>query len=177
MRIDRQFFERDVLDVAPDLVGKVLCRRMPAGQVMRLRITETEAYRGEEDGACHARFGRTKRTEMMYQRGGYAYVYLVYGLHHLLNVVTGGEDEPQAVLIRAMEKPYDGPAKWTRAMGITTQMHNGLFLPDSDEIWLEDDGFRPSVRTASRVGINYAPEKWREIPWRFIADENKEEER
>ena len=170
-RLTKDFFARDVLKVAPDLVGKIIARKMDDGTVLRLRITETEAYRGEEDGACHARFGRTPRTEMMYREGGYAYVYLVYGMHHLLNVVTGRENEPQAVLIRAAEKPFNGPAKWTRHMGITTSRHNGLCLPQSQEIWLEDDGFKPHVITAPRVGIDYAPPKWRDMPWRFIAQE------
>lgn len=169
-RLSAAFLERDALDVAPALVGMLLCRKMPDGQVKKVRITETEVYRGEEDQACHARFGRTKRTEMMYQKGGYAYIYLVYGLHHLFNVVTGREGQPQAVLIRAAQKPLDGPAKWTRALAITTEK-NGLYLPDSGEIWLEDDGYRPDVRTMPRVGIDYAGEVWKAIPWRFIACE------
>ena len=175
MRLDEAFFTRDVLDVAPDLVGKWVRRRCQDGSVLRLRITETEIYRGEEDGACHARHGKTARTEVMYRKGGYSYVYLVYGLHHLMNVVTGDEDMPQAVLIRAMEKPYDGPGKWTKYMQITMG-ENALYLPDSDVLWLEDDGFRPRISTAPRVGIDYAPENWRTIPWRFIACNNCEEE-
>ena len=167
-RLMGAFFERDALAVAPDLVGKRLCRRMEDGRVLSCRITETEVYRGEEDGACHARAGRTKRTEMMYQKGGHAYIYLVYGLHHLFNVVTSREGEPQAVLIRAMERPLDGPAKWTKALGITVEK-NGLYLPDSDEIWLEDAGDKPQIITAPRVGIDYAKEPWKSIPWRFVA--------
>lgn len=169
-RLDAAFFEQDALQVAPELVGMLICRKLPEGQVKKVRITETEVYRGEEDQACHARFGKTKRTEMMYRKGGYAYIYLVYGLHHLFNVVTGKADEPQAVLIRAAEKPLDGPAKWTKHMQITTEK-NGLYLPDNNEIWLEDDGYRPEVRTAPRVGIDYAGEVWKAIPWRFIAIE------
>lgn len=168
MRLTESFFARDVLEVAPDLVGKWVCRRMADGRVLRLRITETEAYRGEEDGACHARHGMTPRTEIMYRPGGFCYVYLVYGLHHLMNVVTGNQGMPQAALIRAMEKPYDGPAKWTKFMNITRE-HNGIWLPDSDEIWLEDAGVCPEIITAPRVGVDYAPDKWREMPWRFIA--------
>lgn len=168
--LDAGFYSRDVLEAAPDLVGKILCRKLPGGGEIRLRITETEAYRGEEDGACHARFGRTPRTETMYLPGGYSYVYLVYGLHHLLNVVTGKENEPQAVLIRAMEAPFDGPAKWTRHMHITRE-HNGLWLPQNDQISIVDDGYRPEILTAPRVGIDYAPEYWRDMPWRFI-DQN-----
>lgn len=170
MRLTAAFFERDALEVAPELVGMRLCRKLPEGALLSARITETEIYRGEEDMACHARFGRTKRTDMMYQKGGYAYIYLVYGLHHLFNVVTGRENEPQAVLIRAMEAPLNGPGKWTKGMCITVEK-NGLYLPDSAEIWLEDDGCRPEMITAPRVGIDYAAEPWKSIPWRFIAVE------
>lgn len=166
-RLKGTFFQRDALMVAPELVGKRLCRRMEDGTVQHAFITETEVYRGEEDGACHARAGRTKRTEMMYQKGGHAYIYLVYGLHHLFNVVTGREGEPQAVLIRAMERPLDGPAKWTKALHVTVEK-NGLYLPDSDEIWLEDAGRTPEIITAPRVGIDYAKEPWKSIPWRFM---------
>ena len=169
MRLGAGFFARDVLEVAPDLVGKRLVRRLPDGSVKGLRIMETEAYRGEEDGACHARRGKTPRTEVMYRRGGYSYVYLVYGLHHLMNVVTGSEGQPQAALIRAMEKPLDGPGKWTRAMGVTLSQ-NGLWLPENDEMWLEDDGVHPHIVTAPRVGVDYAPPLWRDIPWRFMAE-------
>lgn len=168
-RLKAAFFERDVLQVAPELVGKRLCRKLPDGRVISVRIAETEAYRGEEDGACHARFGRTKRTEMMYRPGGHAYIYLVYGLHHLFNVVTGTENDPQAVLIRAMETPLDGPGKWTRSLGITVEK-NGLYLPDSEEIWLEEDA-SPALKTAARVGIDYAAEPWKSMPWRWIATE------
>lgn len=170
MRLEHAFFERDALDVAPELVGKWLCRKTKDGRVLSCRITETEIYRGSEDLACHARFGRTKRTETMYQTGGFAYIYLVYGLHHLFNVVTGAPGQPQAVLIRAMEKPLNGPGKWTKAMHITVA-DNGLYLPKSHEIWLEDDGASPFLKTAPRVGIDYAGEPWKSIPWRFIADE------
>ena len=98
---DREFFRRDVLCVAPDLVGRILVRRLPDGTLLRARITETEAYRGEQDTACHASRGRTQRTEVLYHDGGTIYVYLCYGMHWMLNIVTGHADEPQAVLIRA----------------------------------------------------------------------------
>ncbi len=169
MRLADTFFRGDVMDAAPALVGAYLCRRTADGRVLRGRITETEAYRGEEDGACHARAGRTKRTEMLYREGGYAYVYLVYGLHWLFNVITGPADAPQGVLIRALDKPLDGPAKWTRAFSVTGAQ-NGLYLPDSEEIWLEA-GEKAKIRTAARVGIDFAPEPWKSMPWRFILDE------
>ena len=173
MRLSESFYRLDALDAAPALVGAILCRRTAEGTVLRGRITETEIYRGEEDGACHARSGRTKRTEMLYREGGFAYVYLVYGLHWLFNVITGPADHPQGVLIRAMDAPLDGPAKWTRAFEVTGA-HNGLYLPSSEEIWLEA-GESVRVRAAARVGIGYAPEPWKSMPWRFILDEENKE--
>ena len=101
MRLTEEFFHRDCLEVAPALVGKVLVRQLEDGSQIRLRISETEAYRGETDTACHAHKGRTKRTEVLYQEAGQIYVYLCYGLHWLLNFVTGEKEQPQAVLIRA----------------------------------------------------------------------------
>ena len=86
---DREFFRRDVLCVAPELVGRILVRRLPDGTLLRARITETEAYRGEQDTACHASRGRTQRTEVLYHDGGTIYVYLCYGMHWMLNIVTG----------------------------------------------------------------------------------------
>ncbi len=168
VRLDEAFFRQDVLRAAPLLAGACLFHRLPDGRMLSGRITETEAYRGQEDLACHARFGRTARTEMLYRAGGYSYVYLVYGLHWLFNVVTGEENTPQGVLIRAMEKPLDGPAKWTKAFQITGSQ-NGLYLPDSEEIWIEKDGDTP-VRAAPRIGVDYAPEPWKSMAWRFIAE-------
>ena len=90
---DREFFRRDVLCVAPELVGRILVRRLPDGTLLRARITETEAYRGEQDTACHASRGRTRRTEVLYHDGGTIYVYLCYGMHWMLNIVTGHDVE------------------------------------------------------------------------------------
>lgn len=162
-----EFFRRDALETAPDLVGKLLCRRLADGTVLSFRIMETEAYRGEEDGACHARFGLTPRTAPLYEAGGLTYVYLCYGVHHLFNIVTGPEGNPQSVFIRAMEKPFDGPAKWTRAAGITCR-DTGLLLPHPS-LWIGDDGLRPALKILPRVGVDYAPEPWRSIPWRWSA--------
>ena len=118
MRLGREFFERDALVVAPELLGKALVTVTPEGAERRLVITETEAYRGEEDTACHAHRGRTKRTEMLYRGGGAVYVYLCYGIHWLMNVITGPEDFPQGVLIRACEG-YPGPGRLTKALEVT----------------------------------------------------------
>ncbi len=159
------FFNRDCLDVAPDLVGKIIARRMENGEIIRLRITETEAYRGEEDTACHASKGRTKRTELLYGEAGIIYVYLCYGMHWLMNVITGEKDAPQGVLFRAC-KIYDGPAKLTKHLCINGSF-NGQILYKNDNIWIEDDGYSPEIIRLPRVGINYATPEYRDIPWRF----------
>ena len=161
MRLDYEFFHRDCLTVARELVGKVLVY-----QGRRLRITETEAYCGESDTACHAHKGRTKRTEVMYGEAGTAYIYLCYGMHWLMNIVTGDKEDPQAVLLRACEgKP--GPGRLTKALGITGQL-NGESVCAHPELFLEDDGFSCPVRADKRVGIGYASEADQARPWRFI---------
>jgi DNA-3-methyladenine glycosylase len=115
VRLDYNFYGQEVLDVAPQLLGKLLVRKLETGELLKYRITETEAYCGEEDTACHARAGKTNRTSVLYEKGGLSYVYLCYGIHYLLNVVTGKKDFPQAVLIRGVEG-YSGPAKLTKAI-------------------------------------------------------------
>lgn len=162
------FFDRDCLDVAPELVGKILVRKMSDGTLISERIAETEAYRGEEDKACHASKGKTPRTKVLYGESGRIYVYLCYGLHYLMNVVTGGVDNPQCVLIRA-GAVHDGPAKLTKFLNIDKKF-NGCEIYNCGEIWVEDDGMKPKIRTAERVGIDYADEPWRSKKWRFIAD-------
>ncbi len=168
MRLDEAFYRQDVLIAAPALLGKLLCRAEPDGTVRRMRITETEAYRGEEDTACHAHKGKTARTAVMFQPGGVAYIYLCYGIHALLNIVTGENEQPQAALIRSVES-FSGPGRLTRAMGIGLDL-NGQDLLRSDLLWVEDDGFRPrSIETAPRVGIAYAAQEDQMRPWRYIA--------
>ena len=169
MKLKKAFYKQDALTVAPSLIGKLLCRKLPNGEVLKVRITETEAYRGEEDTACHARAGKTPRTEIMYGEGGFAYIYLIYGLHYLLNVVTGNKNEPQAVLIRAAEG-FSGPAKLTKALQIDKTL-NGCNLTENT-LWLEDDGFRATYKTSKRIGIDYACDKYRNIEWRFILSES-----
>lgn len=171
-RLTESFFHRDVLKVAPELCGKWLCRRLPTGEILRLQISETEAYRGEEDSACHAHRGRTPRTEVLYARAGTMYVYLCYGMHWLLNAVTGEEGEAQAVLIRAC-KNAEGPGKLTRALGITGEFHRDSFL-SSDALWIEDDHRRCRTRRERRVGIGYAKARDQARKWRWIlTDETK----
>lgn len=154
--LDHSFFARPVDEVAPALVGKLLCHHID-GEFRQLRITETEAYGGIDDTACHASKGKTKRTVILYDKPGTLYVYLCYGIHHLLNVVTGKEGDPQAVLIRAC-KNAEGPGRLTKALGITTQYH-GLYLQEIDEIVFLDDGYKPEIKRKTRVGIGYAKEK------------------
>lgn len=174
MKLKEDFFRRDVLEVAPELVGKILCRALPDGTVHRLVITETESYRGEEDGACHASKGRTARTDVLFQRGGLVYVYLIYGMHILLNIVTGEENEPQAVLIRACEG-HSGPGKLTRALSVDRSFY-GEDICRSERIWVEDAPLH-GVITAPRVGIDYAPPEWRDKPWRYILRPNARKEK
>ena len=165
MRLDRDFFARDALEVAPDLLGKALVTSAPDGSPRRLIITETEVYRGEDDTACHAHRGRTKRTEMLYRPGGAVYVYLCYGIHWLMNVITGPEDFPQGVLIRAC-KGFDGPGKLTKYLGITGAL-NGADIASSPLIRIEDEGREVYITTDKRVGIAYAQKADRDRLWRF----------
>lgn len=168
MKLDSAFFERDVLKVAPDLIGKYLVRKLENGNILRLMITETEAYRGEEDLACHASKGRTKRTEMMYNDGGHIYIYLIYGMYWMLNIVTAEPENPQAVLIRGIEG-FDGPGKLTKAMKIDKTFH-GQYITTTEELWIEDSQPTIKVKTSTRIGINYAGQPWIDKPWRFILD-------
>ena len=163
-KMDYEFFHRPCLTVAENLVGKILAHRLPDGTVLRLRISETEAYCGEADTACHAHKGRTKRTEVMYMDAGTVYIYLCYGVHWLLNIVTGDVEEPEAVLIRACLEA-EGPGKLTKKLQITGSLNRGSVL--GDELWVEDDGFACQVVTDKRVGIGYASQEDQDKPWRF----------
>ena len=162
-KLDYSFFHRPCLDVARDLVGKILVHETEAG-VFRLRISETEAYWGVEDTACHVSKGRTPRTEVFFADAGTLYVYLCNGMHWMLNIVTGDAEDPQAVLIRAcVEAP--GPGKLTKKLGITGSLNKGSIL--DGPLWIEDDGFRCAVLTDKRVGIGYAAQEDQDKPWRF----------
>ena len=163
-KLSYEFYHRPCLTVAKDLVGKLLVRRM-GGEELRLRITETEAYCGEGDTACHAHKGRTRRTEVMYEEAGTIYIYLCYGMHWMLNIVTGEENEPEAVLIRACEGKQNGPGKLTKALGITGQLNRGSIL--GGELWIEDDGLACETAADTRVGIGYASEEDQSRLWRF----------
>ncbi len=187
MKLQPAFYlNDDVVEVARNLLGMYLFTAFE-GKVCGGIITETEAYRGAVDRASHA-FGnrRTARTEIMFHKGGAAYVYLCYGIHSLFNVVTGSEGTPHAVLVRGIQpvtglnhmanrlnkkkigrQHTDGPGKLTRALGIHYS-HSGMDL-SSDTIWIEDRGVRISkdrIYTGPRIGVDYAGEDAK-LPYRF----------
>lgn len=165
IRLTYEFFHRPCVEVAQDLVGKILVHN---GK--RLRISETEAYCGESDTACHASRGRTGRTEVMYMDAGTVYVYLCYGIHWMLNIVTGEKEQPEAVLIRACtEAP--GPGKLTKALGITGSENRSSIIT-SPTLWIEDDGLRCQILSDKRVGIGYASQEDQDRLWRFKMGQN-----
>lgn len=187
MKVKKSYFlEEDVVSLAQDMLGKVLVTKFNNKLTAGI-ITETEAYDGVNDKACHAYGGkRTARTEVMYAQGGISYVYLCYGMHHLFNIVTGSKDVPQAVLIRAIQplKGIEeilkrrnatklsanlcvGPGKITKALGITTQ-HNAFDLTKG-KIWLEDENVqlkKSQILKGPRIGVDYAGEDAK-LPYRF----------
>lgn len=165
-RLPREFYIRDVLDVARDLIGKNLTVRMPDGTLRKYEINEVEAYRGEEDLACHAAKGRTARTEVLYHEGGKLYVYFVYGMYWMLNVVTSTENNPQAALIRGVGE-FKGPGRLTRALRIDRSFYDED-LTSSDRIWIEESGISPEIRTSPRIGVDYSGEIWKNKPWRYF---------
>jgi DNA-3-methyladenine glycosylase len=165
MILNKDYFSSPATSLAPDLLGKIICRRTENG-IIRARITETECYYGENDTACHAHKGKTERTKVMYEAGGVIYVYLCYGMHAMLNIVTGPENHPEAVLIRGIDVAK-GPGRTTKFMHITTK-DNDLPLSEESGIWIEDDGTKPEYSALSRIGIDYASKEDRERPWRYL---------
>lgn len=192
MKLNEDFYQRtDVVKIARELLGKVLYTRVD-GVITGGVIVETEAYSWKERG-CHAYGARkTGRNAIMFEKGGFAYVYLCYGIHFLFNVVTNRENIPEAVLIRAVQPVAgtdqmrlrrsflkndlhltSGPGKLTKALGIGRSF-NGKFLLD-DEIWIEDSGTKVAARNieaSERIGIDYAGDDAR-LPWRFSIAGNK----
>ncbi|MCS7281965.1 MAG: DNA-3-methyladenine glycosylase [Anaerolineae bacterium] len=183
--LPRDFFARDTLQVARDLLGQVLVRILD-GERLSGRIVEVEAYIGEDDLASHARFGRTPRNEAMYGPPGHAYVYQIYGLHHCLNIVTEAEGFPAAVLIRALE-PLEGlaqmrqrrgisdpllltsgPARLCQAMGIDRRLDKADLCAPNAVLFVEPGAPVPDdlVATGPRVGVQ-GDLRARTIPWRF----------
>lgn len=165
--LSREFFTNDAVTVAKQLLGKVIVRRFDDNTVSRYRITETEAYMGEEDKACHASKGRTARTDIMYAEGGRVYVYLIYGMYWMLNVVTGDQGHPQAVLIRGIDDIV-GSGRVGRELKIDKSFY-GEDLLVSARLTIEDGDDTWTCTAAPRVGIDYAGEEWKNKPWRFIA--------
>ena len=195
MTINVDFYLRtDVLQVARDLLGKVLVTEFD-GLRTAGRITEVEAYQAPDDRACHAwNNRRTPRTEVMFQRGGRAYIYLCYGIHHLFNVVTGPEGMAHAVLVRAIE-PIEGvevmlerrkakrlsptltggPGTLAQALGLTTRWTGQSLLAPDSPVWIEDRGevvLPENIRATPRIGVDYAGEcaAWE---WRFLVNDER----
>jgi len=186
----RGFYQRPTVEVARDLLGKIVVRATGDG-VAAVRVTEVEAYLGEDDPACHTFGGRrTRRTETMWGRAGVAYVYLIYGIHSCLNVVTVGEGAPEAVLIRGgvpvagldlvrrrrgagtpPARLSDGPGKLCQALAVDRGQDGADLCDSGSGIWFVDDpeGAKPVIRAAPRIGVDYAGEAaaW---PLRFLTD-------
>jgi len=187
-KLPRSFYSRSALDVASDLLGKVLVRRYRRRNLSG-RIVETEAYVGPHDLACHASKGHTPRTAVMFGPPGHAYVYMIYGMHFCLNVVTEPVGRPAAVLIRAVEPLENvdlmrelrnnperdiniasGPGKLCMAMSIDKLLNGADLLGTT--IWIEDRNLDPGpIRTSPRVGVDYAGE-YKDKPWRYFVDGN-----
>ena len=187
-KLPHSFYERSTVEVARQLLGKYLVRKHPEGTTVG-RIVETEAYVGPEDKACHASRGRTARTEVMFGPAGYAYVYFVYGFHHMLNLVTEDVGFPAAVLIRAVE-PVDGitlmkrrrrteaprnlasgPGKLCEAFSIDRSL-NGIDL--CGPVLFAIDAGEPAAKIVARprIGVDYAG-RWKDKPWRFLIPGNE----
>ena len=187
-KLPRSFYEQPTVDVAKQLLGKYLVRKHPQGSTVG-RIVETEAYIGPHDLACHAAKGRTARTEVMFGPAGHAYVYFVYGVHYMLNLVTEAADHPAAVLIRALE-PIDGielmearrrtekrralcsgPGKLCQAFDIDRSLNAADLC--GDIIHIEDRTEPiPKFLARPRVGVDYAG-KWKDKPFRFLVRGNE----
>lgn len=171
-RVPRGFYDRPALEVAPELLGKLLVRRRD-GATQVGRIVEVEAYMGLEDQASHARRGPTPRAKIMFGPPGYAYVYMIYGMYHGMNVVCDREGIASAVLIRGVApvrgigEPTDGPGKLCRALAID-RAQNGEDLVRGKQLWIAEDGVSLPYVTTARIGVDYAG-AWAKKPWRFCA--------
>ncbi len=164
-RLPAAFFQRNVLDVAPELPGKIVVRHFDNGVIKRYLITDVEAYSGDGDIACHASKGKTPRTKVMFREGGLVYVYLIYGIHWLLNFVTGKAGDASAVLIRGLHG-IDGPGRVGKVLCMNKSFY-GENLENSSRLWVEDPGKPVKYRALPRVGIDYAGEPWVSMPWRY----------
>jgi DNA-3-methyladenine glycosylase len=187
-RLERHFYDRPVTQVARELLGKRLVR-LENGKRLAGIIVEAEAYRGEEDLACHARVGYTPRTRVLYGPPGHTYVYFTYGNYWMLNFVAEREGFPAAVLIRgivptegieriASRRPRaphahwtDGPGKICLALAIDKALNEADLCSADAKLFVEHGVEIPDgcVTTGPRVGLNSVPEPWKSIPWRFVA--------
>ncbi|NTV44276.1 MAG: DNA-3-methyladenine glycosylase [Candidatus Yonathbacteria bacterium] len=171
--LGREFFERDTHIVARELLGMTLVRRY-RGTERRAMITETESYDGPEDKASHASRGKTARNAPMFGEAGQWYVYLCYGVHEMLNIVTGPEGYPAAVLIRGIAG-YDGPGKLTKVLDIGRSL-NGKIAGEESGLWIEKGDFVPghAVLRLPRIGVAYAGAEWAGKLYRFrlVSDES-----
>ena len=175
MILQREFYMGDTTDTARATLGKMLCRRMSDGTVIRAKVVEVELYH-ESERACHAYNGRrTARNAAMFLAGGHAYVYFTYGMHHMLNIIIGPAERGAGVLIRAVETDGgNGPARLTKRLQISREL-NGIDMcaPDA-ELWLED---APTVsprkiKSGPRIGIDAAGADAK-LPWRFVIKDSK----
>jgi DNA-3-methyladenine glycosylase len=164
-RLALNFFQQGALEMAPTLLGKILVRQFEDGRIERYRINETEAYCGINDLASHASKGRTSRTDIMFGPGGTVYVYLIYGMYWMLNIVAGEEHTPEAVLIRGVEGVI-GPGRVGKLLKLDRTFY-GEDLVTSQRIWIEDGEPVTEFKTSKRVGVDYAGPHWAEKPWRF----------
>lgn len=178
MILQRNFYRGKTLIVAKQLLGCFLVRKI-GRKIIRAKIVETEAYIGENDLACHASRGRTRRTETMYGAAGHAYVYMIYGMYHCLNIVTEAKNCPAAVLIRAVEaegipfKKTNGPGKLCRFLKIDRKL-NGIDITGGDKLRIErgEKISRNNIAASKRIGIDYA-EHCKDYPWRFSLQTKK----
>jgi len=168
---EKTIFKRPALEVAQDLLGKYLVRKI-GNKEIALEINEVEAYDGPDDLANHASKGRTKRTETMFAEGGIYYIYLCYGMYFMLNIVTGEKDYPAAILIRGAGH-LNGPGKLAKFLKIGKSL-NGKVAEPKNSLWFENRGVmapKKLVQKTSRVGVNYAGPVWAKKEYRFIQSE------
>lgn len=166
--INKEFFDRKTLKVARDLVGRYLVRKID-GKIVREKITEVEAYIGPHDLASHSSKGGTPRTEVMHAEAGTIYIYFIYGMYYMLNIVTEEEDYPAAILIRATEN-YKGPGVLTRQLKITKEF-NGKMVGKSSGLWFEENeklkAKKLLIKASPRIGVDYAGPIWANKKYRF----------
>ena len=173
MILKQKFFNRPALKVTEDLLGKFLVRKIGNKEVA-LMITEVEAYDGFQDKASHAHRGKTKRNEVMFSEAGRFYIYLIYGFHNMLNIVTGKKNYPAAILIRGAGD-ISGPGRLTKFLKIGRHFNNKKANRKSG-LWIEDRGIKISkrnIKRTPRIGVNYAGKIWAKKPYRFFLKQKK----